>query len=276
MGIAVSIRKALGPFTLDVEWAAGDELTVLFGYSGSGKSLTLRAIAGLAMPDAGAITLQGRTLFSIREGRDLPPQRRSIGYVFQDLALFPHMTVEENILYGGHGIDARDRRVRCCDLVRQFRLCGYEQRLPGDLSGGQRQRVAFARVLMRRPGALLLDEPFSALDAPLRTEMRSLLRGLQRELGIPVVMVTHDLEEALDLADRLIIYVDGRVAQSGDPEKVLAGPVSQQVARLVRHDRTAGAQQAVAGGIGGKDGTRAVTGARRPPEPDRSPAGARE
>lgn len=238
MGISLEITKALGAFTLDVAWEIGDELAVLFGRSGSGKSLTLRMIAGLATPDAGTISVQGRTLFRGAERLDLPPQQRSVGYVFQDLALFPHMTVEENILYGGHGIEKQERRDRCNDLVGRFRLSGYERRRPGELSGGQRQRVAIARALIRSPDALLLDEPFSALDAPLRTELRKLLRGLQRELQIPVVMVTHDLEEALELADRMIVYANGRVEQEGVPNRVIAAPRSEQVAQLVLCNRT--------------------------------------
>jgi molybdate transport system ATP-binding protein len=234
MGISVDIKRVLGAFTLDVAWETGDELAVLFGYSGSGKSLTLRAIAGLLTPDAGKITLRGTTLYG--RDRNLPPQRRSVGFVFQDLALFPHMTVEENILYGGHGVEATERRERCERLVRRFRLSGLERRRPGDISGGQRQRVAFARALIRRPEVLLLDEPFSALDAPLRAEMRELLRDVQRELMIPVVLVTHDREEALGLADQLIIYAGGRVEQTGTPEEVFEQPATKMVSQLLGHD----------------------------------------
>jgi molybdate transport system ATP-binding protein len=235
MGLFVEIKRVLGAFTLDVAWETGDELAVLFGYSGSGKSLTLRAIAGLLTPDAGKITLRGTTLYS--RDRNLPPQRRSVGFVFQDLALFPHMTVEENILYGGHGVEATERRERCKHLVSRVRLSGLERRRPGDISGGQRQRVAFARALIRRPEVLLLDEPFSALDAPLRAEMRELLRDVQRELMIPVVLVTHDREEALGLADRLIIYAGGRVEQMGTPQDVFAMPKTELVEQLLVHDR---------------------------------------
>ncbi|NTW60935.1 MAG: ABC transporter ATP-binding protein [Nitrospirae bacterium] len=235
MGIAVEIKRVMGTFTLDVSWDAGNELAVLFGYSGSGKSLTLRAIAGLMKPDSGTITLSGTKLYD--RDRNLPPQERSVGFVFQDLALFPHMTVEENILYGGHGVEAKERRERCSRLVSRFRLSGLERRRPGDISGGQRQRVAFARALMRRPGALLLDEPFSSLDAPLRAEMRELLRDVQRELMIPVVLVTHDREEALGLADRLIIYAGGRVEQTGTPREVLTMPKTELVEQLLVYDR---------------------------------------
>ena len=147
------------------------------------------------------------------------------------------MSVEENILYGGHGIEVAERRRRCKDLVSRFRLPGLEKRLPGDISGGQRQRVAFARALIRRPEVLLLDEPFSALDAPLRAEMRELLRDVQLEFNIPVVLVTHDREEALYLADRLIIYAGGRVEQCGTPQEVLKQPATTLVEQLLLHDR---------------------------------------
>lgn len=248
MGLSVSLTKRLGPFLLDVAWEMENELAVLFGYSGSGKSLTLRAIAGLMNPDRGMVTLQGRTLYG--PGINRAPQDRSVGYVFQDLALFPHMTVEENILYGGHGIERDERRERAAMMIRQFRLDRLTGKRPAELSGGQKQRVAFARALLRRPGALLLDEPFSALDAPLRMEMGDLLRCLQRDLNIPVVLVTHDRGEALALADRLIVYAEGRVQQEGMPADVFARPASDRVAALLgcgsRHSDHAAARPAMA------------------------------
>ncbi len=244
MGISVAITMELDGFTLDVAWEIGDELAVLFGRSGSGKSLTLRSIAGLAVPDAGTISLGGRTLFCGRDRRGLPPQQRSIGFVFQDLALFPHMSVRQNILYGGHGLCRSERERSALEMIDRFGLSGVSQKRPGEISGGQRQRAAFARALVRRPGALLLDEPFSALDGPLRGEMRMFLRDLQRELAVPVVMVTHDRAEAFTLADRLIIYGNGRVLQSGPPEEVAACPRSAEVARLVLQEPDrAGAQR---------------------------------
>ena len=248
MGLSVAVKRTLGAFSLDVAWELRNELAVLFGRSGSGKSLTLRAIAGLMTPDAGMIRLQGQTLFG--PGRDLPPPQRSIGYVFQDLALFPHMTVEENILYGGHGIERIERRDRANTMIERFRLGGHEKKFPSEISGGQRQRVAIARALIRRPGALLLDEPFSALDAPLRAEMGDLVRGVQQEMKIPVVLVTHDREEALALADLLIVYAGGRVEQTGTPSEVFGHPASGAVADLVRHgrqpsDRSAGMAMAL-------------------------------
>jgi molybdate transport system ATP-binding protein len=237
MGLTVRVKKKLGAFTLDAAWATGNELAVLFGYSGAGKSLTLQMIAGLIRPDEGAIGLNERSLFDSAKQINRIPQERSVGYVFQDLALFPHMSVEENILYGGHGIEQVDRRERVRMMIERFRLGGLEKKYPSEISGGQKQRVAFARALIRRLGVLLLDEPFSALDAPLRAEMRELLRDVQRELMIPVVLVTHDREEALDLADRLIIYAGGGVEQCGTPQEVLKQPATKLVEQLLVHDR---------------------------------------
>lgn len=233
MGLTVGVNKTFGAFTLDVSWQIGRELAVLFGYSGAGKSLTLQMIAGMVRPDTGSIILNDRPLFDSSAQLDLAPQQRMFGYVFQDLALFPHMTVEENILFGGHGIEREERRERVNLMIGRFRLGNLERKYPSEISGGQKQRVAFARALIRHPDALLLDEPFSALDAPLRTEMRGILRDVQREFRIPVVLVTHDREEALCLADRLIIYSGGGIEQSGTPEDVLERPATELVTRLL-------------------------------------------
>lgn len=221
MGLSVNIIKNVKGFRLDARWEIGDELAVLFGYSGAGKSMTLRTIAGLMTPDGGGIYLNGKTLYDSAAGIDLPPQARSFGYVFQDLALFPHMTALENILYGAHGLSNAVRELRAWDMMERFMITGLERKFPHEISGGQKQRVALARALIRKPDALLLDEPFSALDAPLRAEMQKFLKGIQRELLIPVVLVTHDLSETLTLADRIIILADGKVVETGIPGEVL-------------------------------------------------------
>ncbi len=220
MGITLKIRKCLGDFSLDVAWETGDELAVLFGYSGAGKSITFQAIAGISTPDEGYIRVNDRVLFDSAQRIDLPPQQRSIGYVFQDLALFPHMTVKNNILYGAPAMTEEDRTERSAELMDMFRLSGLEDRLPSQISGGQKQRVALARALIRRPSVLLLDEPFSALDLPIRLEMRNYLRHIQADQKIPVVLITHDPDEALHLADRMIVYSSGRVVGIGAPEDV--------------------------------------------------------
>jgi molybdate transport system ATP-binding protein len=181
----------------------------------------------------GHIRLNGRTLFSSEQDINLPPQQRSVGYVFQDLALFPHMTVRQNILYGAHGIDKSMARKQCSAMIELFRLDGQEDKYPHEISGGQKQRVAFARALIRKPGLLLLDEPFSSLDNPLRLEMRKCLMGVLRDdFRVPTVLVTHDVLEAYTLADRVLIYSNGRVIQSGLPAEVFNNPVNDEVVSL--------------------------------------------
>jgi molybdate transport system ATP-binding protein len=233
MGLSINIRKAVNGFKLDANWEIGDELAVLFGYSGAGKSMTLQMIAGLMKPDEGAILLNGNPVYDSSAAIDLPPQARSFGYVFQDLALLPHMTVRENIIYGAHGLNKSDREKRCRDMMDRFMISGLEKKYPAEISGGQKQRVALARALIRRPDALLLDEPFSALDAPLRVEMRNFLKEIRREFPIPVVLVTHDLAEAVTLAERLIIIAHGRIVQTGTAREVLNSPSSPEVELLV-------------------------------------------
>ena len=220
MGLKVTVDKKVKGFHLDVSWEVGDELAVVFGPSGSGKSLTLQLIAGHMKPDKGCISLGETVMFDTASNRALPPQKRRIGYVFQDLALFPHMTVEKNILYGAAGISLEDRNRRLRDIMDLFHLEGLEQKLPCEISGGQKQRVAFARALIRQPDLLLLDEPFSALDSQLRTEMRDYLRDIRKLYRIPVVLVTHDIFEAYCLADRVIVYADGKNVNMGTPHEI--------------------------------------------------------
>lgn len=233
MSLSFKAKKILPGFTLDAEWSIGNELAVLFGPSGAGKSMTLRIIAGLMTPDDGYNRLNGTLLFDSRTGVNLAPRKRSLGYVFQHLALFPHMTVEGNILYGAHGLDGRERKRRAKTMIEQFMLSGLERKFPHEISGGQKQRVAFARALIRRPAALLLDEPFSALDNPLRVEMRNFLKQIRQDFPIPVVLVTHDLTEALTLADKLIVYAGGRVLQIGAPSDVAGGPTCPEVKNIL-------------------------------------------
>jgi molybdate transport system ATP-binding protein len=211
----------------------GNDLTELFGYSGAGKSMTLQIIAGLIEPDEGIVVSDGRVFFDSSSNINIPPQERSIGYVFQDLALFPHMTVAQNIQYGGKGLPKNEKKGLAAEMIEQFRLQGLDNKLPSEVSGGQKQRVAFARALMRKPTMLLLDEPFSALDNPLRLEMRGLLKEVRSEFNIPVVLVTHDITEALTMADRLIVYSGGKVVQSGTPEEICLNPAADEVMHLV-------------------------------------------
>lgn len=231
MTVELSIRKQLGAFHYEAALHARNEIVVLFGHSGAGKSLTLQFIAGLMKPDAGRIAIDGVEVFNDARRVNVPPQLRGTGYVVQDLALFPHMTVEQNIAFGIPG--AIEQRERVAQLVRLLHLEGLERRKPGTLSGGQQQRVALARALARDAHLLLLDEPFSALDDALRTDLRRELLRLRAELGLTILFVTHDLREAHLLADRIAVFDGGRVLQFGTRDEVFRRPTSGRVARLV-------------------------------------------
>ena len=216
---------------------------VLFGPSGSGKTTILRCLAGLERPSRGRIAFAGETWFDAEAGVQTSPQARAIGYLFQDYALFPHLTVAGNIMYALQGADRSGRDARVQELLRLLQLDGLEDRRPAQLSGGQQQRVALARVLARRPRLLLLDEPLSALDAPTREQVRGELRGLLRGQGIPTVCVTHDWVEALALADEVAVLGGGRVLQVGPPDEVFSRPAGADVAAIV------GVETVVAGKI---------------------------
>lgn len=231
-GLDICLRKKLDSFTVDVSWSVGPELAILFGYSGSGKSLSMRMIAGLIRPDSGRITMNGEALFDSGRGTWIPPQTRRLGFVGQDLALFPHLTVAKNISYGLGDLGKQERHERVEEFMSRFHLEGLAGRLPREISGGQQQRVALARTLARRPGALLLDEPFSALDLPLKLELWQLIREVNESLRIPIVVVTHDPVDARTVADHLIVYRSGRVLRDGHPTVVLDDPDSPELVTL--------------------------------------------
>jgi molybdate transport system ATP-binding protein len=233
--LEVRLTKRLPGFELDVSWGIGNELAVLFGYSGSGKSLSLRMIAGLVKPDTGRVVLAGQVVLDTESGAWVPPQKRELGFVFQNLALFPHMTVLQNVMYGLKGLGKPEQRERAGELIERFHLQGLADRMPRQISGGQQQRVALARALARRPKALLLDEPFSALDLPLKMELWDLIRELRAGLAIPIVVVTHDPIDARTLADHLIVYRQGRVLRSDAPVKALRDPDAPELQTLVEH-----------------------------------------
>ena len=234
--LSVTARKRLADFTLDAVWTSDQPIVALVGPSGSGKTLTLQCIAGLMAPDAGRIAAAGRTLFDSRDGLNLAPQQRRIGYVFQGYALFPHMTVAQNIAYGipktrGHQNRAAGERTK--EIVDRLGLSALTSRYPADLSGGQQQRVALARALATDPDVLLLDEPFSALDAPLRRELSSELRHTLRGWGKIAVLVTHDLAEAYQIADMVVLYEHGGTTAAMSKNDLLWNPSSERVARLI-------------------------------------------
>jgi molybdate transport system ATP-binding protein len=199
-------------------------ITVLFGPSGCGKTTILRCLAGLERPDSGRIQLGEQTWFDAEQGVCLPPQQRDIGFLFQEYALFPHLTVADNIGYSLTRTAASDRRQRVAQMLERFDLAGLGARYPRQISGGQQQRVALARALVRQPKLLLLDEPLSALDSDLRDQLRIELRNRLADFAIPVVLVTHDRQEAASLADQVVVLAEGRIVQSGSPENVLAKP----------------------------------------------------
>jgi molybdate transport system ATP-binding protein len=211
---------------------APGEVLALVGPSGSGKSTVLRCLAGLYTPKSGHIVCAGETWLDSAAGICLPPARRRIGMVFQSYALFPHLTALENVLEGMDDPDSPASRGRGLELLAKVHLDGLEARRPRQLSGGQQQRVALARALAREPHVLLLDEPFSAVDRATRERLYGELAELRRELAMPVVLVTHDLDEAVILADRLTLLAQGRSIQSGPPLEVMQQPASLEAARL--------------------------------------------
>ncbi len=232
-GLSVRLRQA-APIPLDAELVcAPGEMLALVGPSGSGKSTILRAIAGLLRARDGHITCNGATWFDTTGRIALSPQRRRIGYVFQHYALFPHLSALANVMEALIGLPRPERVRRAQDLLARVHLAGLERRLPAELSGGQQQRVAVARALAREPNVLLLDEPFSAVDRSTRERLYRELAALRRELAMPVILVTHDLDEALMLADRMCVLSQGRTLQAGPPFEVMTRPNSVQVAQLV-------------------------------------------
>jgi putative spermidine/putrescine transport system ATP-binding protein len=213
---------------LDLDVVDGEFFSML-GPSGSGKTTTLRLIAGFEQPTQGRILLHGRDVTAV------PPFDRDVNTVFQDYALFPHLTVGDNVAYGlmVRKVPKAERTTRVGDALRMVRLEGYEKRKPSQLSGGQRQRVALARALVNRPRVLLLDEPLGALDLKLREEMQIELKAIQQEVGITFIYVTHDQEEALTMSDRLAVFNKGRIEQIGSPAEVYERPATRFVAGFV-------------------------------------------
>jgi iron(III) transport system ATP-binding protein len=214
--------------TIDVE--AG-EILALLGPSGCGKTTTLRLVAGLERPDAGEIVLRGSLIAS--PAVHVPPEKRGVGIIFQDYALFPHLTVGDNVAFGLCGVAAPEKEHRVGSVIRLLGLAGLEGRMPHELSGGQQQRVAVARTLATSPDLILMDEPFSNLDALLRQNTRQELREILKSSGATTILVTHDQEEALSFADRVAVMRNGRLEQIGTPETVYHEPRTLFVAQFL-------------------------------------------
>jgi len=217
MNLTVKLRKRFAgtpAFELDVDFVAGPGVTVLFGPSGSGKTTILECIAGLMKADQGSVMLDSDDL------SDLSPRYRKIGYLFQQPALFPHMSAVENVAYGLHGLENADQRAM--EMLERFHIRAAAQRKPAELSGGERQRVALARTLVTEPAALLLDEPLAALDVPTVTQIVADLRTWNAERNLPIIYVTHAIQEAFALADHVIVLEHGKIVRAGKAPAVLS------------------------------------------------------
>ncbi len=233
MSLIVDITRRLGSFTLDVQFEAENGVTCLLGASGCGKSFTLKCIAGIERPDRGHIELDGAVLFDSEKHINLPPQKRQVGYLFQNYALFPNMTVRQNILCGLNREKDRDKKEkRLSEIIRLMQLDGLENHKPAQLSGGQQQRTALARILVSEPRLLMLDEPFSALDAHLRDSLKIELRDMLQEYGREVLMVTHSREEAYNMSRRIAVMDRGKLLCMKDTKELFADPGSVPAAVL--------------------------------------------
>ncbi len=235
-GLQARVRRMLaneeGAFELDVTFAIANGITILFGPSGAGKTTLLNSIAGLTKPDQGRIVLGNKVLFDAGLATNLPPKQRGVGYVFQDLALFPHLNVESNVAYGLAGVSAAERKKRMESVLEALGISHLRKRRPAELSGGERQRVALARALVTQPSILLLDEPLAALDLPVRMKIADDLRRSIQALPIPVLYVTHSRDEVFMLGERMLVIERGRIIAEGTPHEVMSAPRTETVAQL--------------------------------------------
>ncbi len=234
--LEVRIRKRFanpeGSFNLNVHFRALAGFTILFGASGSGKTTLLDCIAGLRDPDEGRIAVGGEDLYDSEKKRTVAAWKRHIGYVHQDLALFPHLTAEENVAYGLHRLSAAERQMRSREILEAFRIEHLRDRRPEQISGGERQRVALARALVTEPRALLLDEPLAALDRPTKSSLVGDLRRWNQHHRVPILFVTHNGEEVFALGDEVIVLDAGRIVAQGLPHEVMRAPQLETVAHL--------------------------------------------
>lgn len=233
MELSVSLQQQF-PITLNVKMACNNgEVMALVGPSGSGKSSILRCIAGLYKPKHGKVFCSGNTWFDSDQNINIATQQRRVGMVFQNFALFPHLSVIENVMIPLQHLSLSERKQRAYEILQRVNLKGLESRLPHTLSGGQQQRVALARALVPDPEILLLDEPFSAVDHVTRRKLRLEAMQLTRNLNIPVILVTHDMDEAYMLANQISVLHKGKTLQNGAPDEVMCKPVNATVARLI-------------------------------------------
>ncbi len=244
MGVKVNIKKwynkaeidgkksAKKAFTLDVKFEMGNELVVLFGPSGSGKTTLFKCVSGIVEPDDGIITVGSNVYYDKDNRINLPIQKRNLGYVFQNDTLFPHMNVRKNIECGIKSWQKENRVKRVLEMLDLLHIEELETRYPSQLSGGQKQRVALARALAPKPEILLLDEPFSALDTEIRTKLAKKIKTLQNKIRIPLLFVTHNLEEAFLLASKILVLHGGKAQQFGTPEEIFYNPQNRHVAEL--------------------------------------------
>lgn len=230
--LEVKVKKALPGFNLEVDFSIKEEILVILGPSGSGKTMTLKCIAGLLQPDEGHIELNGKVLFDSVSRINLPAQQRRVGFVFQNYALFPHLTVNENTAYGIRHRPKHEVNRRVSWLLDKMHIRGLGQRYPRQLSSGQQQRVALARALSLEPEVLLLDEPFSALDTPRRERLEFELLALQHFYKGDILFVTHDLAQGYKLGSRIAVYEAGRMVQCDSKHNVITSPANRTVARL--------------------------------------------
>jgi molybdate transport system ATP-binding protein len=232
LSVRIAYRTS-NSFALEAEFEAPAGFTMILGPSGGGKTTILNCIAGFARPDAGRISLGQRVLFDSAERIDTPVAQRRLGYVFQNLALFPHLTVAQNVQYGIAKMPAEERRARMMAMLESFRVAHLVARKPGEISGGERQRVALARSIVTNPTALLLDEPLVALDNGTRSKILDDLRAWNAAHEIPILYVTHSPEEAFALGERVLVLESGRILAQGMPQDVLATPRHETIAQVV-------------------------------------------
>ncbi len=233
MSLFVDIKKDFGSFVLESHFESEKGIVGFLGASGSGKSMTLKCIAGIETPDEGKIILNGVTLFDKEKHINLPPQKRKVGYLFQNYGLFPNMTLEKNVLAGANREGDKQKKKRiAAELIHKMQLDGLEKRKPYQLSGGQQQRAALARILVSQPDILLLDEPFSALDSYLREQLIPEMKSLLKEFGKDVIIVSHSRDEIYKLCDEIALLHDGRIQKKDTVKKIFADPGSIQGATL--------------------------------------------